>query len=128
MIKSGMLLCIVLAACTGLLAQRTTPAALTKEAVALEQTIIDTIRNLDEVKKRAAYVQAQTAGKRKLQYIIWEKPHGKTSYYWIAVTEDNGDAYYTHFNFYLYPKSFHIKYLDPVSGDAITLAQWRKMK
>ncbi len=92
----------------------------------LENKILDTIMNLSEVKARAKYVRTKTNGKRKLQYTIWEKPAKQNPYYWVKVMEDNGTSYYTHFNFYVYPKSFAIQYYDVVNDTAITLLEWRK--
>jgi len=99
-----------------------------KALTAFEQKIIDTIYRLPEVKKRADYVKTHTNGTRQLKYTIWTTPAKSAPYYWIKVMEDNGGSYYTHFNFYLYPASFLIKYLDPGNGNAIRLEQWRKMK
>ena len=92
----------------------------------LEDKVLDTIMNLSEVKARAKYVRTKTKGKRKLQYAIWEEPTKENPYYWVKVMEDNGTSYYTHFNFYVYPKSFAIRFYDMASDTAITLSEWRK--
>jgi hypothetical protein len=44
----------------------------------------------------------------------------------VKVWEDNGDSYATHFNFYVYPKTFTIKFFDIEKGTAIGLKEWRK--
>jgi hypothetical protein len=92
----------------------------------LENQIIDTIANLKEVKQRAGYVEDQTNGKRHLRILIDEKPNKTAHYYLVKVMEDNGDAYVTHFNFYVYPKTMTIKYLDTLTGEILDLNTWRK--
>jgi hypothetical protein len=90
-----------------------------------EDQIIDTIFKLKEVKERAKYVESQTQGKRHLQYSIWEKPTETTPYYWVKVMEDNGVSTYTHFNFFVYPKTMAIKYFDTINDETIDLKTWR---
>ncbi len=91
-----------------------------------ENKIIDTIIKLKEVRDRAKYVLDQSKGKRHLQYGIWGKPANKEPYYWVKVMEDNGDTYYTHFNFYVYPKTMAIKYLDTKNDEVLDLKTWRE--
>ena len=101
----------------------------TKSSIVLSKLgnkIIDTIISLKEVKAQALYVLKQTKGTRHLQYSIWQKPTKKKPYYWVKVMEDNGSTYYTHFNFYVYPGSLRIKYLDTMNDRAIDLETWRK--
>lgn len=93
-----------------------------------ESRIIDTVFGLKEVVEKSLYVKHQTQGKRHLQCLIWAKPTKEEPYYWVKIIEDNGVTYYTHFNFYVYPKSFVIKYLDTVNDNVIDLATWRKGK
>ena len=94
----------------------------------LENKIIDTIISLNEVKAEALYVLKQTKGRRHLQYSIWQKPTKRAPYFWVKVVEDNGSAYYTHFNFYVYPKTLEIKYLDTSTDKVIALETWRKLR
>lgn len=100
----------------------------TKSFSAIENKIIDTIMKLPEVEKREQYVRKQTNGKRHLQFSILDKPTKEKPYYWVTVMEDNGVTYYTHFNFFVYPKTFLIKYLDNVNGKVVDLKTWRKSK
>jgi hypothetical protein len=97
-----------------------------KESSILEDKIIDTIASLKEVVERSKYVEEQTKGKRHLKFAIWDKPKKGTSYYWVKVMEDNGIALYTHFNFYVYPKTMTIKYYDTINDKVIDLTTWRK--
>ncbi len=92
----------------------------------LENKIIDTIIKLKEVRERAKYIENQTKDKRRLQYSIWKRPTKTTPYYWVKVLEDNGSTLYTHFNFYVYPNTMNIKYLDTVSDEVLDLKTWRK--
>ena len=92
----------------------------------IEGKILDTIASLPETKERASYIESQTKGKRNLAYQIFASPDSLTSDYWVKAVEDNGDSYVTHFNFYVNPISFEIKYLDIVHDTAITLEEWRR--
>lgn len=91
-------------------------------------TVYKLILSLPEVTKRARYIQEQTKGERHLEVMIAESPKdGVRDYYWVKAGEDNGNAYVTHFNFYVFPtKNWEIKYLDPVKNVVISMADWRK--
>jgi hypothetical protein len=91
----------------------------------IENKIIDTIFKLKEVKERARYVEKESKGKRHLGIAIYTAPSKHEPYYWVKAWEDNGSSYVTHFNFYVYPKTFTIKFLDTVKDTAISLKQWR---
>ncbi len=99
-----------------------------REPESLEKRIIDTIAGLNEVKQRAAYVEHQTNDKRHLHIAIYERPNKTRDYYSVKVMEDNGDAFVTHFNFYVYPKTMTIKYVETVTGEILDLNIWRKRK
>ncbi len=92
----------------------------------IEKHIIDIIANLPEVRKRSYYVKSQTKNKRHIRIVIWQKPTIEHKYYWVKVMEDNGMSYYTHFNFFIYPKNFSIKYFDTSNDTELTLENWRK--
>lgn len=96
-----------------------------KPSTRLELHIIDKIFNLKQVRNRSNYVEKQTKGKRHLQVIIREKPTKASHYYLVQVIEDNGVTYYTHFNFYVYPKTLKIKYLDTVNDKLIDVSKWK---
>lgn len=94
----------------------------------IQKKIFDTILALPEVKKEAKYIEKCSNGERHL--IIWFNPSQQDlneKYYWVKVGEDNGDAYSTHFNFFIYPENFEIKFLNTVLNDSImSLDSWRK--
>jgi hypothetical protein len=92
----------------------------------LESKILDTIAKLPEVKRRAGYVEHQSKNKRRLQYLIWEKPSKKSPYYWVQVMEDNGSVYHNHFNFFVYTNPVLIKYYDIANDKILSLSKWRK--
>lgn len=93
-------------------------------------TVYKLILSLPEVAKRARYIQEQTKGERHLEVMIAESPKENVrNYYWVKAGEDNGNAYVTHFNFYIFPtRNWEIKYFDPVKNMVITLEEWRKEK
>ena len=75
---------------------------------------------------REKYMSEKTKGQRHLQMVIWEKPPKTIPYYWIKVMESNGVAYHDHFDLYVYPKTFTIKYYDIANDIAMSLSQCRK--
>lgn len=91
-----------------------------------EDWIFDTIHSLEEVKKENAYLIKETKGKRNLSVVIYAFPTTTNNYYWIKVWEDNGDAYASHFNFHVYPKTRKIMYCDMVKDSLIELKDWKK--
>src|SRR5579863_768932 len=98
----------------------------TKSLSNLENEIIDTISKLKPVIERMHYVDAQSKGKRHLKFTIWKKPTKSSPYFWVKVMEDNGISYYTHFNFYFYPKSMTIKFYDTINNKTLDLEEWSK--
>jgi hypothetical protein len=92
----------------------------------LESIVLDMVIKLPEVKRRARYVEQNSKNRRRLQYLIWEKPSKKTPYYWVRVMEDNGNAYHSHFNFFVYTNPVLIKYYDIANDKILSLSQWRK--
>jgi hypothetical protein len=93
---------------------------------ALEKKIIDTIFRLKEVRERANYVEKMSKGKNHLGVAIYGTPSKDEPYYWVKAWEDNGAGYVTHFNFYVFPKPFTIKFYDMDNDTIITLKEWRR--
>ena len=93
----------------------------------IEESIIDTIFSLAEVKDKAKYIEQQTNGKRDLKIWVVAAPNLAHKYYWIKVGEDNGTNLVTHFNFYVYPDSMRIIYLDTKNNKELTIDEWRKV-
>jgi uncharacterized protein YecT (DUF1311 family) len=90
-----------------------------------EQFILHTIRSLREVKALEAWGKQQE-NFPPLIFAIWEKPAGSKKDYWIKVVGQNGNGYFTHFNFLVNPESFKIKYIDNLITDGtIELDLWR---
>ncbi len=92
-----------------------------------EKRIIDTIFKLAEVRERAKYIKQHSKGKRELKVWIRDTPkQPNKKYYWIQVGEDNGTNLVSHFNFFVYPDTMLITYLDAKSDQEILLDKWRK--
>jgi hypothetical protein len=91
-----------------------------------ESKVCNLIASLPEVINANNYVKKTSKGKRHLMTFIESDPTKETPYYWVKVAEDNGSTYYTHFNFYVTPKTYTIKYLDAITGKAIPLTQCSK--
>ena len=92
----------------------------------IERKVIDTIMHIEEVALMDILTRKNSNGKRHFNYAIWSRPSRETPYYWVKVREVKGFSFVTHYNFYVYPKDFSIKYLDPVSDTLISLKEFSK--
>lgn len=91
-----------------------------------EEDAIDRVMSLPEVRESNAYIRRHTKDKRKLFPMTYGEPNKEHPYWWIAVGEDNGMAFVTHFGFFVYVKTGGIRYVDPIEGKSISLQAWRK--
>ena len=87
---------------------------------------LDTVMQLPEIVEDNEYVQRKTNKKRHLFPLIYAEPDKEHPYYWVAVGEDNGMAFVTHFGFQVDATSGTIRYYDAVTGKATSLSSWRK--
>lgn len=92
-----------------------------------ENKLMDLIWNLKEVQDLNAEIESKSKGKRHLASLITSKPSDDREYYGISVSEDNGEAFATYFEFHVYPND-EIFYYDPIEDQEISLAAWRKSK
>jgi hypothetical protein len=90
----------------------------------MERKALDKVKSIPEVKERAKYLAGRS--KRRLQYIVWQKPKNQIKYYWIKVMEDNGETYYPRFSFRVFPPKLSIQYLDPSTDSVIDYKDWKK--
>lgn len=91
----------------------------------LEDQVIASILELPEVVERGAFIDSMTNGKHHLTALITLNPQTGDDFYWVEVAEDNGEMLVTHFNFYYYPSTHEIKYLDVVNDRVLSLEEWR---
>jgi hypothetical protein len=56
------------------------------------------------------------------------KPSKNSKYYCIAVGYNGDLRFETYYNFYVWPKTMTIKYLETYSGEILTLAKWRRIR
>jgi len=87
---------------------------------------LDLVAKLPEVINADNYVKKVTNGKRHLFSYLASEPNKDEPYYLVKVAEDNGSAYYTHFIFYVQPKTYQIFYMDTVADQLIPEKQCRK--
>ena len=80
--------------------------------------IMELIRELPEVKDKFT----KNAG---LTILEDPKDNGK-NYYWVSFHEENSLIFKTEYNFYIYQKTFEIKFYDIKKNKIISLAEWRK--
>ena len=91
-----------------------------------EDEAMDMVMRIPEVKKSCAYFEKKTHGERHLYPLVYGEPDSTHRYYWIAVGEDNGMSFVTHFGFFVYIKTGKIFYYDTLNGAEIDLRTWRK--
>ncbi len=96
------------------------------DTIEREKWIFDTILSLDEVKKEDKFLRKQTKGQRHLSVAIYRYPNETDNYYWVKAWEDNGDAFATHFNFYVYPKTKKIMFYDTLNDTLLDVQTWKK--
>jgi tetratricopeptide (TPR) repeat protein len=82
--------------------------------------VIELVRELPEVKDKFE----KNAG---IGIVEAPKDNGK-NYYWVRFYEDNSLIFKTEYNFFIYQKTFEIKYFDKKNNKVLSLAEWRKTK
>lgn len=92
-----------------------------------EDRLIDKVWQLPEVKALSDKIERDSKGKRHLVGRIASTPSDDQEYYGISISEDNGEAMATYFEFRIYPDN-SIYYYDPVEDQELSLKEWRAMK
>ena len=82
--------------------------------------VIELVRELPEVKDK----YEKNAG---IGIVEAPKDNGK-NYYWVRFYEDNSLIFKTEYNFFIYQKTFEIKYYDKKNNKVLSLSEWRKTK
>ena len=112
--------------------QETKPAAKTQkdthvQLTSTEDKLIDRVWQLPEVKALSDKIAKESKGKRHLTGRISSMPSDDQEYYGISISEDNGEAMATYFEFRVYPDN-SIYYYDVVEDKEWTLKEWRAQK
>lgn len=94
-----------------------------------ETEAMDTIMSLPEMITYGNEIEKNSQGKNHLTGMITETPddNGK-GYYGVKIGEDNGDQVVGMYHFNVYVPALKIMYNDPISGDELSLTQWRTQK
>jgi tetratricopeptide (TPR) repeat protein len=80
--------------------------------------VIELVRILPEVKDK----YEKNAG---ISILEAPKDNGK-NYYWVNFHEDNSMFFKTEYDFFIYQKTFEIKYFDKKNNKIMSLEEWRK--
>jgi len=91
-----------------------------------EKEAIGRVMRLPEVKESQAYIRKHSKDKRPLFAMIYGEPSKEQPYWWVAVGEDNGMCFVTHFGFFVDVKTARIWYYDTLEGKTVGLQAWRK--
>lgn len=92
-----------------------------------EDKLIDQVWKLPEVQELSKKIEKESKGKRHLTGRISSEPSDDQEYYGISISEDNGQALATYFDFRIYPDG-QIYYYDVVQDRELTLKEWRTQK
>jgi hypothetical protein len=92
-----------------------------------EDKLIAKVWTLPEVKALSDKIERESKGKRHLVGRISSEPSDDQEYYGVSVSEDNGEALATYFEFRIYPDN-SIYYYDVVEDEELTLKEWRAQK
>lgn len=92
-----------------------------------EDKLINQVWQLPEVKVLSDKIERESKGKRHLVGRISSSPSDDQEYYGISISEDNGEALATYFEFHIYPDN-SIYYYDVVEDQELTLKKWRAQK
>ena len=87
--------------------------------------VLDKVFSLPEVRRQDSHLDSLSKHKRRVSMRVMESPSAGKPYYVIAVGDDNQFRFETYYNFYVWPKGMIVKYMDPISGEVISLEQWR---
>ncbi len=92
-----------------------------------EDKLINRVWQLQEVKALSDKIERESKGKRHLVGRISSEPSDDQEYYGVSISEDNGEALATYFEFRIYPDN-SIYYYDVVEDRELTLKEWRAQK
>lgn len=92
-----------------------------------EDQLIDQVWKLPEVQELSKKIEKESKGKRHLVGRISSQPSDDQEYYGVSVSEDNGQALATYFDFRIYPDG-QLYYYDVVQDKELTLKEWRAQK
>lgn len=92
-----------------------------------EDQLINRIWQLPEVKALSDKIERESKGNRHLVGRISSAPSDDQEFYGISISEDNGEALATYFDFRIYPDN-SIYYYDVVEDRELSLKEWRAQK
>jgi hypothetical protein len=92
-----------------------------------EAFLNDTIRSIEEVKQTNKYLDSLTKHTHGVSLII-EKPSSDEKNYYVKVGYNGEDRFETYYHFYIEPSTRKITIEDIVSGEKLSLKEWRKQK
>jgi hypothetical protein len=96
--------------------------------IGIVDSIVTKLLQLPEVRKANNYIDSFTHHMHGVSAFVVSKPNENLKYYCIAVGYNGDLRFETYYNFYVWPRTMMIKYLDTDSGKLLTLAEWRKKR
>ena len=98
-----------------------------------DDLIISKVETLPEVKayiKKYSnyYANHPMKGNPRPAIIIGDRPTKQLRFYWVKVGISDDYLFTTAMHFYVDPKTYVIKYYDPVLDSAFSLQTWRKKR
>ena len=90
------------------------------------QRALDAIWGLPEVQRKAREIRNRSNGRVAIKLMVESEPIASEPFYSIRVFEDYGDRIATLYWFRVASRGGEITVQDEVTGEYISLAQWRK--
>lgn len=85
-----------------------------ESVVSVEESVLNQVWELNEVKELAAYIDTKSNKKRNLKLIFEEKVENKPDFYLVRAVEDNGGNFVTHLIFLIHKNTFEMYRYDAV--------------
>ncbi|MFB2895687.1 hypothetical protein ACE1CI_22500 [Aerosakkonemataceae cyanobacterium BLCC-F50] len=102
------------------------PFSITQAANTESQKVINLVWRLPEVQQKAAEIRRLSNGKVRVKLVLETAPTKTEPYYTVRVFEDNPDRIVTLYWFRVNMPGERITVQDEITGEYISLEQWRK--
>lgn len=93
-----------------------------------DEKVFDRIMQIAEVQESNRQIDSLSNHTKGIALIIVERPSGGLPYFSVKVGYDGDTRFETYYLFYVEPKTLDVKIEDILSGEVLTLDEWRKRK
>ena len=93
-----------------------------------DEKIFDQIMQIAEVQESNRQIDSLSNHTKGIALMIVERPNDGLPYFSVKVGYDGDTRFETYYLFYVDPKTLAVKIEDILSGEVLTLDEWRKQK